>query len=60
MSGNTSLPLDFEDSVYNLKWGEKGISTKDLSGLFLADKLVLLSSLTCNSLQHIDVCLMFT
>lgn len=23
MSGNPSFPLDFEDSVYNLKWGEK-------------------------------------
>lgn len=60
MRGTPSLPLNFEASVCDLKWGKKDICTEDLSGLILADKLVLLSGLTCNSTQCVDVCLMFT
>jgi len=40
--------------------GEEGVCTEHLSDLFLADKLVLLSGLTCNSMQGMDVYLMFT
>lgn len=55
-----NIPLDFEGSVYNLKEGGEGICTKDLSSCFLADQVVLLSGLTCSSMQCVDVCLMFT
>lgn len=55
-----TLALNSEASVCNLKWGKKDICTKDLSGLFLADKLVLPRALTCHSTQCVDVCLLFT
>lgn len=60
MRGTPSLPLNSEAFACNLKWGKKDICTEDLSGLFVADKLVLPSGLTCNSTQCVDVCLMFT
>lgn len=52
-SGLRGLRVQFEG-------GEEGVCTEHLSDLFLADKLVLLSDLTCNSMQGMDVYLMFT
>lgn len=50
-----NLPLDFEASVQDLKEGGEGVCTKDLSSFFLAGQVVLLSGLTCNSMQCVDV-----
>lgn len=50
-----NLPLYLEDSVQDLKEGGEGICTKDLSSFFLAGQVVLLSGLTCNSMQCVDV-----
>lgn len=60
MSWKPLLSFGFRGLRVQFKGGEEVVCTEDLSNLFLADRLVLSSGLTCNSMQCIDVYLMFT